>query len=88
VVSNAATQVLMRQAPQAIDAVTDAFGLTAGEARLLLAARQGEALLVAGTNRVAFRLWPPRPRQLWRRTCLTSTNSEALNEANSWVDQL
>jgi len=56
VVSNAATQVLMRQAPQAIDTVADAFGLTAGEARLLLAAGQGEALLVAGTNRVAFRV--------------------------------
>jgi len=56
VVSNAATQILMRQATQSIDAVSDAFGLTAGEARLLLAAGQGEALLVAGTNRVAFRV--------------------------------
>jgi hypothetical protein len=54
-VSNAATQVLMRQAPQAIDAVTDAFGLTAGEARLLLSAGRGEALLVAGRDRVMFR---------------------------------
>jgi type IV secretory pathway VirB4 component len=56
VVSNAATQILLRQATQSIDAVTDAFGLTAGEARLLLAVGQGEALLVAGTNRVAFRV--------------------------------
>ncbi|HEY7224679.1 MAG TPA: conjugal transfer protein TraC [Micromonosporaceae bacterium] len=56
VVSNAATQVLLRQAPQAIDTVTDAFGLTAGEARLLLAAGQGEALLIAGSSRVAFRV--------------------------------
>ena len=56
VVSNAATQVLLRQAPQAIDAISDAFGLTVGEARLLLAAGQGEALLVAGTNRVSFRV--------------------------------
>jgi hypothetical protein len=55
VISNAATQILMRQAPQAIDAVTDAFGLTAGEARLLLHAPQGEALLIAGTTRVPFR---------------------------------
>jgi hypothetical protein len=31
VVSNAATQILLKQAPQAIDAVGDAFGLTAGE---------------------------------------------------------
>jgi type IV secretory pathway VirB4 component len=55
VVSNAATQILMRQAPQAIDAVTAAFGLTAGEARLLLHAPQGEGLLVAGHARIPFR---------------------------------
>jgi hypothetical protein len=54
VVSNAATQILMRQAPQAIDAVRHAFALTAGEARMLLNAPQGEALLIAGTSRVAF----------------------------------
>jgi type IV secretory pathway VirB4 component len=56
VVANAATQILMRQAAQSIGAVADAFGLTAGEARLLLAARRGEALLVAGTSRVSFRV--------------------------------
>jgi type IV secretory pathway VirB4 component len=56
VVANAATQILMRQAPQSIDAVADAFGLTAGEARLLLAAGRGQALLVAGTSRVSFRV--------------------------------
>ncbi len=55
VVSNAATQVLMRQAPQAIDVVGDAFGLTAGERRLLLSAGRGEGLLVAGRSRVPFR---------------------------------
>ena len=54
VVSNAATQILMRQATQAIDAVQEAFGLTAGEARLLLSAGRGQALLVAGSNRVQF----------------------------------
>jgi hypothetical protein len=43
-----------RSAP--IDAAADAFGSTVGEARILLAARQGEALLVAGTNRVVFRV--------------------------------
>jgi type IV secretory pathway VirB4 component len=55
VVSNAATQVLMRQSSQSIDAVTEAFGLTAGEARLLLAAPRGEGLLVAGRSRIPFR---------------------------------
>ncbi len=54
VVSNAATQILLKQAPQAIDAVGDAFGLTAGERRLLLAARTGQGLLISGTNRTSF----------------------------------
>jgi type IV secretory pathway VirB4 component len=56
VVANAATQILMRQATQSIDAVADAFALTAGEARLLLTAERGQALLVAGTSRVSFRV--------------------------------
>ncbi|WBB48474.1 conjugal transfer protein TraC [Verrucosispora sp. WMMA2044] len=54
VVANAATQILLRQAPQAIDAVGDAFGLTAGERRLLLTADRGQGLLISGTNRTAF----------------------------------
>ncbi|MCX5121988.1 DUF87 domain-containing protein [Micromonospora sp. NBC_00362] len=54
VVANAATQVLLKQAPQAIDAVGDAFGLTAGERRLLLAARVGTGLLISGANRTSF----------------------------------
>jgi type IV secretory pathway VirB4 component len=55
VVSNAATQVLMRQATQAIDAVTEAFSLTAGQARLLMSAARGEAILCAGRTRIPFR---------------------------------
>ncbi|SBT54308.1 VirB4 family type IV secretion system protein [Micromonospora narathiwatensis] len=54
VVSNAATQVLLRQAPQAIDAVTKAFGLTDGERAFLLSAARGDALLACGNSRVAF----------------------------------
>ena len=54
VVSNAATQILLKQAPQAIDAVGDAFGLTVGERRLLLAARTGTGLLISGTSRTSF----------------------------------
>jgi len=54
VVSNASTQVLLRQAPQAIDAVADAFGLTDGERAFLLSCQRGDALLAAGSARVAF----------------------------------
>jgi type IV secretory pathway VirB4 component len=54
VVSNAATQVLLRQAPQAIDRVAEAFDLTDGERAFLLSAGRGDALLACGTARVAF----------------------------------
>lgn len=73
VVANAATQILLKQAPQAIDAIGDAFGLTAGERRLLLAARVGTGLLISGTNRTSFeavasdaehRLCTTRPSEL------------------------
>nr|WP_239165032.1 DUF87 domain-containing protein [Actinoplanes palleronii] len=56
VIANAATQVLLRQAPQAIDLITDAFALSTGEARALLTARRGEALLLSGTHRVGFQI--------------------------------
>jgi type IV secretory pathway VirB4 component len=56
VVGNAATQILMRQAPQAIELIADTFALTAGEARMLLSAGRGEALLLAGSHRVAFQI--------------------------------
>ena len=54
VVSNAATQILLRQAPQAIDAVGEAFGLTGGERRLLLTAARGHGLLISGVHRTGF----------------------------------
>jgi type IV secretory pathway VirB4 component len=56
VVSNAATQILLRQAPQAIDAVADSFRLSDGERQLLLGADRGRGLLAAGTQRVAFQV--------------------------------
>ncbi|WP_218002081.1 VirB4 family type IV secretion system protein [Microtetraspora malaysiensis] len=57
IVANAASQILLRQAPQAIDAVGDAFDLSDGERQFLLTAERGEALMVAGpANRVAFQV--------------------------------
>ena len=55
VISNAATQILLRQAPQAIGQVAATFGLSAGEREFLLSARQGQGLLAAGPGRVAFK---------------------------------
>jgi TraG P-loop domain/Helicase HerA, central domain len=55
IVQNAATQLLLGQAPQAIQALTRAFHLSAGEQAHLLAAQPGDALLLAGPHRVALR---------------------------------
>ncbi|MGV9722272.1 TraG/VirB4 family ATPase [Nocardia beijingensis] len=55
IVSNAATQILLRQAPQAIDEVAAAFRLSEGEQQFLLAAGRGSGLLaVGGTDRAVF----------------------------------
>ncbi|MBO2451627.1 ATP-binding protein [Actinomadura barringtoniae] len=57
VIANAATQLLLRQAPQVIDQITDTFGLTEGERAFLLAADRGEGLLCGGgtaAERAAF----------------------------------
>jgi hypothetical protein len=83
VVANAATQILMRQAPQAIDAVAATFKLTAGEARLLQAAPRGEALLVAGDARIAYRAVasPTEHEAIASRTNLAGIpTGEALDE--------
>lgn len=57
VVANAATQVLMRQSPQAIDQIAEAFALSEGEKQHLLTASPGDALLCHGHDqRVAFRV--------------------------------
>jgi hypothetical protein len=55
VVNNAATQLLMRQSPQALDAVAAACKLTGAERSLIASARVGEALLLSGETHVAFR---------------------------------
>ena len=54
IVSNAATQVLMRQAPQAIDQIATAFRLSRGERHHLLSAPRGCALLLAGRTKISF----------------------------------
>jgi len=55
VIGNAATKFLLRQDASAASAVQAVFGLTDGETAALLAARPGDALLVAGPRRALFR---------------------------------
>jgi type IV secretory pathway VirB4 component len=55
VIANSATQILLRQAPQAMSRVTAEFHLSAGEQALLLSAHKGEGLLAGGpSSRVSF----------------------------------
>lgn len=51
IISNAATQILLRQAPQAIEAINNDFHLCHGEREFLLTATRGEALLLTGDRR-------------------------------------
>lgn len=54
VVANSATQILLRQSPQAIDRVAKAFRLSAGERAFALSAARGQGLVLSGTTRAAF----------------------------------
>ncbi len=87
VIANSATQILLRQAPQAITKVTEEFRLSAGERALLLSARRGEGLLAAGPSaRVSFQaLASPAEHAL----CTTDPEFLAKlepEEANSGMD--
>lgn len=58
VVNNASQQLLLRQSPQAIERVGQAFGLTAAERRHLLTCPTGDGLLITGqaAQRVALHI--------------------------------
>ncbi|MFG1873576.1 VirB4 family type IV secretion system protein [Sphaerisporangium sp. NPDC049003] len=50
VIANSTTQILLKQAPQTIDRVADAFQLSDGERQLLLSAERGTGLLTGGAG--------------------------------------
>ena len=52
VISNAALQILMKQAPQAMPRLAELFRLTPAEQSFLISAQRGEALLVAQGRRI------------------------------------
>jgi hypothetical protein len=87
VISNAATQVLLRQAPQAIDPIAESFRLSEGEKVLLLAAGRGEGLLACGPSaRVSFQALASPAEHL---LCTSSPEFLAYleaEEANSGMD--
>lgn len=56
IITNSSLQILLKQAPSAIDSVTKAFNLTEGEKTLLLEAGMGEGLFIAGLKRAAIKV--------------------------------
>ncbi|MEK7548791.1 MAG: DUF87 domain-containing protein, partial [Patescibacteria group bacterium] len=56
IVSNSATQLLLGQAPSAVDKLAGVFKLTDGEKQFLLGADVGQGLLVAGLDRAAVQI--------------------------------
>ncbi|MFI9559140.1 VirB4 family type IV secretion system protein [Nonomuraea endophytica] len=74
VIANSTTQILLKQAPQAIDKVSDAFRLSDGERQLLLSAERGMGLLAAGQQRVAFQVISSP----WEHTAVATSSPQEL----------
>ncbi|MGH2928361.1 MAG: conjugal transfer protein TraC, partial [Solirubrobacteraceae bacterium] len=56
VVANATTQILLRQAPQAIEQIGEAFKLSTGERRYLITCQTGSGLLLCGEHRIPVKV--------------------------------
>jgi len=56
IVNNASSQILLRQSPQAIEQIGQAFNLTAGERQHLLTCATGHGLLIAGDQRLPLQV--------------------------------
>jgi conjugal transfer ATP-binding protein TraC len=56
IISNSSIQILLKQAPSAIDQIGQIFNLSEGEKRLLLSAGVGQGLFFAGPTHVAMRV--------------------------------
>lgn len=56
IVSNSSTQLLLGQAPSAVDKLASVFKLTDGEKQFLLTTDVGQGLLVAGIDRAAIQI--------------------------------
>jgi conjugal transfer ATP-binding protein TraC len=56
IVSNAAMQILLKQAPSSLDRLSQTFNLTEGERQFLLSAGVGEGIFFAGANHVAIQI--------------------------------
>jgi type IV secretory pathway VirB4 component len=68
IVANSASQILLRQAPQAIDQIAEAFRLTDREARYLLSCPRGHGLFIVGDNRFPLRVLASPTEHAWATT--------------------
>jgi type IV secretory pathway VirB4 component len=87
VIANAATQILLRQAPQAIDEIVRTFALSEGERQFLLTAERGQGLLCAGANqRVALAAVASEAEHRLITTDPAELDASELDRPNSMVD--
>lgn len=68
IVANAASHILLRQAPQAIERIQHSFRLTDGEARYLLSCPRGSGLFVVGDQRFPLRVTASPAEHGWVTT--------------------
>ncbi|HLD07877.1 MAG TPA: ATP-binding protein [Candidatus Peribacterales bacterium] len=80
IVTNAAMQILLKQAPSAVDALQKAFNLTEGEKFLLLNAGVGQGVFFAGRKHVAIQIVAsPKEHEI------VTTNPEELSRRKAQV---
>jgi type IV secretory pathway VirB4 component len=77
IIANASSHILLRQAPQAIERIQQAFRLTDGEARYLLACPSGSGLFIVGDHRFRLRVTASPAEHGW-----VTTNPAELASAN------
>jgi hypothetical protein len=78
IVTNAAMQILLKQAPSAVDSLKKAFNMTEGEKYLLLNAGIGQGVFFAGRKHVAIQIVAsPKEHEI------VTTNPEELAQRNA-----
>ncbi len=80
VVNNSAMQLLLKQAPSAINVLQEVFYLTEGEKQFLLSAGVGEGIFFAGANHVAIQIVPSENEY---NLITTNPNDIAVQEQNA-----
>ncbi len=83
-VTNAATTLLLKQNPAALDAICETFKLSEGERAFLVAADVGEGVLLAGGNHIALSFRIPEDHALYR---LITTRPEETIEYGGYEEE-